>query len=339
MRVLIAYNELGQAAGPDEADVLHQVAVVESSLAALGHSSTSCGCTLDLESLSRRLVDEQPDVVFNLVESLGGHDRLIALVPALLEALAIPFTGSSASAILTSTDKLGLKRLLGAASVPVPPVVRVGRGCGEDDGPRTVAHPVIVKSQWCHGSHGMLDDVVLEAGADLAAAMDRLGPRLGEPCFAERFIEGREINVSFLAGAEGLLVLPPAEIVFTDFPVGKPQFVGYRAKWETESFEYCNTPRTFDFLSADEELLGRVTSVARSAWQVAGLAGYGRVDVRIDALGRPWVLEVNANPCLSEDAGFAAALEEAGIRRDQAVAWILDAALSPAGRPLPTAAG
>jgi D-alanine-D-alanine ligase len=121
-------------------------------------------------------------------------------------------------------------------------------------------------------------------------------------------------------------VLPAAEIDFSAFPAGKPHLVGYRAKWEEDSFEYQNTPRTFDFPPQDGPLLARIGQLARACWRLFGMRGYTRVDFRVDQAGQPWILEVNANPCLSPDAGFAAALQRAGIAYHTAIARILDAA-------------
>jgi D-alanine-D-alanine ligase len=121
-------------------------------------------------------------------------------------------------------------------------------------------------------------------------------------------------------------VLPPAEIDFSAFPPDKPRIVGYRAKWQADSFEYQNTPRRFDFPSADGPLLEQLRSLSLRCWALFGLRGYTRVDFRVDRDGRPWILEINTNPCLSPDAGFAAALQQAGIPFETAIQRILDAA-------------
>ena len=99
--------------------------------------------------------------------------------------------------------------------------------------------------------------------------------------------------------------------------------VGYRAKWDEESYEYRHTPRRFDFPESDAPLLERLRQTARACWHLFGLQGWARVDFRVDAEGHPWVLEVNANPCLSPDAGFAAALDRAGIDYGAAMERIL----------------
>lgn len=166
----------------------------------------------------------------------------------------------------------------------------------------------IVKSVWEHASVGLGDSSVLRGVTAAEAAA-----RLPEGFFAERYIEGREFNVGLLAGADGPETLPPAEIVFEAYPEGKPRIVGYSAKWDTASFEYAHTVRRFVDPAADGPLLAQISQLARRCWEVFGLGGYARVDFRVDAAGRPWILEVNANPCLAPDSGFAAMLAQAGI--------------------------
>jgi len=129
-----------------------------------------------------------------------------------------------------------------------------------------------------------------------------------------------------LSGPAEPEVLSPAEIDFSAFPAGKAHMVGYRAKWVEDSFEFANTPRRFEFPASDATLLAQLERLARDTFRAMGLSGYARVDFRVDAEG-PWILEVNTNPCISPDAGFAAALEHSGIRYRDAIARIVEAAL------------
>ena len=161
-----------------------------------------------------------------------------------------------------------------------------------------------------------------EVLAPLAAAT----PRLGGEAFAERYIEGREFNLGLLDGPDGPELLPPAEIRFVDWAEGAPRLVDWRAKWDEGSMEYQRTVRSQDFAAEDAPLLAELAELARRCWDVFGLAGWARVDFRVDPAGRPWILEVNANPCLSPDAGFAAALARAGIAYETAIARIVVAA-------------
>ena len=84
--------------------------------------------------------------------------------------------------------------------------------------------------------------------------------------------------------------------------------VGYRAKWVEDSFEFANTPRRFEFAASDAKLLAQLEGLARTHVSGNGIVGLRASDFRVDAEG-PWILEVNTNPCISPDAGFAAALE------------------------------
>jgi D-alanine-D-alanine ligase len=120
-------------------------------------------------------------------------------------------------------------------------------------------------------------------------------------------------------------VLPVAEMTFVDFPAGKPRLVGYPAKWSPGSFEYEHTVRQFD--TAGTTLTERLSGLSLNAWCCFGLRGYARVDFRVDDAGHPWILEVNANPCLSPDAGFAAAVEKTALTATAMIEHIIAAAL------------
>lgn len=345
MRVAILYNQPAADAAPDDLDVLVQRDAVAAALTRLGHFVSEVSCTLDLEDARRRLTAAQPDVVFNLVESLGGSDRLIPVATLLLDALGLPYTGCHTAAILDTSDKLRAKRILRGAGIPTPAwCTSEGRGSCRTGHTLDVssqsgsagASPselipgtYIIKAIAEHASLG-LDDasiVTVDARDQLAALIREHSERLGRPCFAEQFIDGREFNLSLLDGDEGSLVLPPAEIDFSLFAPGKPHIVGYAAKWDADSPEYQHTPRRFDFPGADAAALAQLTNLAQRCWDVFELRGYARVDFRLDPAGRPWILEINANPCLSPDAGFAAALDRGGIPFDAAVDRIVRATL------------
>jgi D-alanine-D-alanine ligase len=114
-------------------------------------------------------------------------------------------------------------------------------------------------------------------------------------------------------------------MLFAGVPAGKPRIVGYDAKWVEDSFEYGSTPRRFDFPPQDEALLRRLEGLALAAWGTFAAGGYARVDFRLDADGAPHILELNANPCLSPEGGFAAAMTRAGIDYTAGIARILAA--------------
>ncbi|HMC12424.1 MAG TPA: GNAT family N-acetyltransferase, partial [Pirellulaceae bacterium] len=211
-----------------------------------------------------------------------------------------------------------------------PPDWAVVPGCAE----AILKPPYIIKAVWEHASVG-LDDHAVICNGDGSTVCDQIASRsrqLGQTCFAEQFIEGREFNLSLVATSDAPRVLPPAEIDFSAFPPGKPKIVGYAAKWDERAMEFANTPRKFDFSAADDPLLDGLRTLAVQCWDLFDLAGYARVDFRVDERGQPWILEVNANPCLSPDAGFAAALVQADLPLARAVEWIVEDALRPRGQ-------
>jgi len=303
---------------PDEEDTLIAAEAVAGALARLGFRTDVVHLGLDFAAIDR-LVAGQPDCVFNLVEAIDGDAGLAHIAPALLEHHGLRYTGASAGSWRTLMSKPAVKDRLIAAGLPTPSWS--SDGYGFDAGDR-----VIVKSLVEHASFGI--DAASVVPADRApqeiAAREA---RFGGTFFAEAFIEGREFNISVIEGATGPIVLPPAEIEFIDFPAGRPRIVDYEAKWLSDSAAFENTPRTFDFPPADQPLLAEVRALSSAAWELFQLEGYARVDFRVDAEGRPWILEVNLNPCLTPDAGFIAAAGRAGYGFDEMIARIVDVAV------------
>jgi len=302
--------------------VLHEASAVASSLRELGWEPVELDLTPDLGRAARELAETAPAVVFNLVESVEGRGRYILLAQALLETLGIPFTGAGLEAMIHSTSKPATKRLLGLGGVRTPAWMPAAEAVAA---PPRFPPSWIVKNAWEHASIGLDDASVVADAASLRRAVGRRAAVEGmENLFLEEFVEGREFNLSVLGrhGAEPD-VLPPAEIRFVDFPAGKPRMVGYKAKWDERSPEFGRTPRTFEFPPEDAALLAELAAVSRRCWSLFGLRGHARVDFRVDTRGVPWVLEVNANPCISPDAGFAAAAARAGLSMRDTVARIV----------------
>jgi D-alanine-D-alanine ligase len=314
MHILILHDQIAQDSRKDETDALVQAQVIAAALQELGHRVSTLGLSLNLQAARDQLLAAQPDLVFNIVEAVGGCGRLIHVACNLLDSLGIPYTGAGADAMFMTSNKLMAKRVLRAAYIPTPAWMSL------DDLRRgEPAHrgPYILKSVWEHASVGLDEDSVMntDSAVELSAALESRLEQLGGEGFAEMYIDGREFNLALLAGdqAASPQVLPPAEIVFEGYPSSKAKVVGWRAKWEEDSFEYHHTPRKYDFPPEDLDLLKRLKNYAAECWKLFGLRGYARVDFRVDKVGRPWVLEINTNPCLSPEAGFAAALERAAI--------------------------
>jgi D-alanine-D-alanine ligase len=275
-----------------------------------------------------------------MVESLGGADSLVYLAHAVLDSANIPYTGNRTESHFLTAHKVLAKKAIHFAGLPTADWIEkkrgddLGRWSFIDKNSESTADNVpqsnepekwIIKGLWDQASRDLDDTSIIEG--DIETVINALEERINRTrreSFAERFIEGREFNISLLTASTGVEVLPPAEIDFSAFPPEKPKIVGHRAKWEEESFEYKNTPRTFDFAESDAELLEKLKSMAKQCWDLFLLRGWARVDFRVDAKGNPWILEVNTNPCLSPDAGFSAALKQAGIPFEKAIRRIVE---------------
>jgi len=320
-RVVIAHNAVAADDDPSTRDVLAQVAMVEAALADLGLDH-------DVVPIGERGVDPAAlagaGAVFNLVESPPGRPDFQVEAAVAFEALGLPVTGSTSSVIAVTTDKAATRAMLERAGVAV-----ADGGVFDPERPELlerVPPPWILKPAFEDASLGLDDGAVT---ADPAAALERarfLARRFpGQPLLLEHLLPGREFNIAMLAGPDGPEVLPPAEMTYVDFPADRPRILGWEAKWNEASFEFTHTVRRF--LDAQErELAAELRRIAVAAWSASGVAGYARVDVRADEEGRPCVLEINSNPCLSADAGFMAATAAAGLRRSEVVSRILAAA-------------
>ncbi len=258
----------------------------------------------------------KPDFIFNLVETVGGTDSLFYVAAAFFEYLDIPYTGCSAVSLALLSSKVRQKEFLHLAGLPTPEDENASQG------------PWIVKSDTEHASIGIGSDNIVNTPEEVNKKIHEKQKEFGGVWFAERYIEGREFNISILDDGCGKpQVLAPAEILFTAHSQGAPKIVDYAAKWDEKSPSYSATPRRFDFDKKDEFLLINLNNLCGHCWDLFELKGAARVDFRIDETGNPWILEVNANPCLSSDAGFITAAKQSGLSPQDVVKRLLPPAL------------
>jgi len=320
-RVAIAHNEVGEADDPSTRDVLAQTGLVADSLVRLGvgHAVVAIGATgVDPAAINGA------SIVFNLVESPPGRPQFQVEAAAELESLGLKLTGSPAAVIAATTDKVATRDRLQRAGVRVAP-----GGVLDPERPgllELVPPPWILKPACEDASLGLDDDAVTSDPSTVILRAHDLGERFpGQPLLLEHMLDGREFNLSMIAGPEGPELLPPAEMTFVDYPPDRPRIVGWEAKWDESSFAYRHTVRRF--LGADDgRLAEELAELATAAWKATGVAGYARVDIRADDAGTLHVLEVNANPCISPGSGFMAAASRSGLAPDEVVGRILAAA-------------
>jgi len=328
--VLILHNEpkpsdCGGAFAESEAGVLAEVQAVREALDQLGVPHRAVGVRR-FEDLPAVLAASDEQVVFNLVEGFWTNAGQAALVPTIVTSFGKACTGNEVQGLLLSFDKWRSKSLLAAAGLPTPQgvIVPPGPSLRMRD---LFAGPYIVKPVQSDASEGIDENsVISRPGKALKEAVRRIHGRLAQPAMIEQYIEGRELNVSVFYRQGTPEVLPLAEIDFSAFGQGRPRIVGYEAKWLEDSFEFRHTPRVIP-APLSKRLAQQVRDLAVAACRALQCLDYCRVDLRVDARGHPYILEVNANPDLSPDAGFAAALAAAGVSYKAFVGRTIDNAL------------
>jgi D-alanine-D-alanine ligase len=234
-------------------------------------------------------------LVFNMCEGIDGIASLESAVISVLELFKIPFTGASSYTTAVCLRKHVINGLLEKNGLPIPRFACIRRG----DALQSVGFPAIVKPAAEDASLGVEQKSVVRNMRQLAERVEAMLEGWDE-VIVQRFVDGREVNVGILGDA----VLPIAEIDFGKMPRGRWNIVTYQSKWVPGSVDDIGgAPRCPAKLPT--KVANEVRRVALRAWQLAGGFGYGRVDMRIDQNGQPWILEVNANPDIAPDAGLA----------------------------------
>jgi D-alanine-D-alanine ligase len=322
MKVAVLYGEISDDRPEDQQDSLVEVKAVSLALSNLGYTPEALPLSIDIQKTITQLRRLNPTFVFNLVDTVDGHGSLIYFAPALLDYLRIPYTGVRTEGQFTTSNKLVAKKLLKLHGLPTPKWVTLE----EIENNSAANSYFIFKSVWEHSSIGLDENsvVFIPSKSELKKELETRNKVLFGECFAELYVDGRELNVTLLAKDGSPEVLPPAEIRFNEqYYKSKTKVVDFRAKWIKDSKEYQNTNRCFDFSKDDQDLIDNVTSLAKECWYIFELRGYARVDFRIDNGGNPWILEINANPCLSPDAGFVSSAVHAGLDYDQIIERII----------------
>lgn len=315
-KIVILSNEI-LTNTPDELDVIHQVELVKKACVNLGHEVVWMTVGADLLADVQKVKTQNADLVFNLVEATFGLGELIYFTTALLNSMKIPYTGVPLDALFVTTSKVLAKKLMRNYNLPTAGFYSINEIRNLDPQKIYIAKPV-----WEEASVGISADSVFTLSE--TEKIEKIQELNATHYFIEEFIEGREFNVSLLAGENGVEVLPPAEMIFSDYFDNKPKIVGYQAKWDENSEEYKQTNRAFGTLKNDPVLAEKLVNACKKTWDAFNLKGYVRIDFRVDNENNIFILEINGNPCISPDSGFVAAVEQAGYSVETMVKRILN---------------
>jgi D-alanine-D-alanine ligase len=293
---------------------------VHQSLVRQGYDAVSIDVS---ERLPYDLQNQKVAIAFLALHGPGGEDGTIQ---GFLETIGMPYTGSGVQASAVGMHKVVTKTLLAAQGIPVPAGTVVHRG----DAPSLarilkeakLTLPVVVKP----ASQGSTIGVTIVRRAAQWKDALALAHRYDPEAMVEAFIPGHEVTVAVLGIASGEpKVLPAVEIVAPD------GFYDFTAKYQKGKTQYlCPAP-------LPTKMLKQIGELGRRTFQALGCEGAARVDFRITPKGRPYVLEINTVPGMTETSLLPMASAQAGIDYDQLVEWILQSALDRAARSAQTA--
>lgn len=333
--VLILYNGDGALAGGHDAEAVLGVRDSATAIeAALLKRDIPAQClpVVSVDDIIREVRQCDPALIVNLVESVQGRSEHEASACGVLELLGAPYTGSSPMTLGICQNKPLTKSLCRGLGITTANwvVIRPEDIEGDDAGSTLqklrseLRFPCIVKPAATDGSHGIgPESVVFDEVAAIEQAA-RLWERYGHEVLVEEFIAGREINVAIVGNGSQVRCLPMSEIVFRT-PMGVPPIVTYGAKWVDDSPEW-GTSEVQCPADLNKRLREELERAAERAFRGLGCRDYARVDFRISQDGIPHLLEVNPNPDLAPDAGFARSARTFRWSYDDLVHHILDCA-------------
>lgn len=310
-----------------EVGVLEEREHVQSALESMGYKASLYNMNGDVKRLIKFLEDQEPDVIFNLCESVGNESIHEMHVAGIYELMGIPYTGASAFALGTCLNKVRVKEILTAHKIPTPRFLFVKSPTELSGDEPDVTFPVIVKPSREDASVGIEKDSVVENLAALKKRVRKVVQDYDQPALVEEYIDGRELNVAIM-GNKKPIILPISEIDFSGLPSDYPKIVTYNAKWMQGTAEFVGTVGKCP-AELTPECEKRVKEIALRVYQIMGCRDYARVDIRLKN-GIPYVLEVNPNPDISDDAGFARSARAHGLSFEETIAKIIEYALERA---------
>ena len=327
--ILILHNTFGSLDDPlyeSRAGVMDQVRAVVQSLDVLGVGSEVL-VVENLRHLTQVLGSRREKLIFNLAEEFLCSIEQTCYVPEVCRAFGKRCTGNDTPSLLLAQNKIYAKAILRDADLPCPEGIVVYPQ-QKADWQNLPAGRYIFKPAFCDASEGITTESVLlllteQKKAD--ALIEKLHCQFNQPVIVERFIPARELNVSVIERNGKIKVLPLAEIDFGAFSDSQIKIVDYDAKWQKDSFGYNNTPRKIP-ADLSKDVSSRVESLAAAAFKAVGCRDYARVDFRLDENLSPYILEVNPNPDISEDAGLPYIAKAANISYVQLIEKIVHSA-------------
>lgn len=300
---------------------------VENALLYLGYKVKRLKIQQNPQELLITLQDFRPNLVFQLCESINGISKLEPTIPYLLSWLNIPFTGNLPSTLALLLDKAKTKHILFSLNLPTPKFIEL-YDQNQNNLELWSQYPSIIKPNNEDASLGIDNNSIVYNKLQVIKRFNQLKHLFDIPLLLEEFVEGREINIALLERSRTNVLISFTEIDFSKLPSNAKKILTYNSKWVTTSEEYKQTPSIGANSYLEKNLKEKLSNIAYQAWKYFDLRGYARIDIRIDKNNNPYILEINPNPDLAPDAGFAKSMYQLGLAYEDIISIIVNSALN-----------
>jgi D-alanine-D-alanine ligase len=267
--------------------------------------------SLPIDKNVNRTIEEittyNPDAILNFVESVEGITYYEYCIAGLYELLGYQYTGNAPQTLGNCLDKKRAKEILYSNGINTPRAITLAPKEKFTKSDVNLTYPLILKLVDEDASIGISENSVVNSYGELKKHFTFLTETYNKSLIVEEYIVGRELNCAVL----GDKPLPISEIDFTGLPEGLPKIVTYDGKW-IEGSTYYNFTKPVCPANIDSEIQKKVEELAKKAYKALGCRDYARVDVRVSNDGTPFVIEINPNPDVSSDSGFARAAAASG---------------------------
>jgi len=265
----------------------------------------------------------RPEIVFNFAECANGISRE-AQIPAMLDMLNIPYTGSDPLTLTTCLDKARTKEVLTYYNIPNAKFLLVQNI--EDLQNFNLKFPVMIKPVAEGSGKGIFNSSFINSIVDLEERLASNLENYKQPFIIEEYLPGREFTVALLGNDSETEVLPIVEINFSELPEGLIPIYSYEAKWVADTRD-----NPLDIFTCpaqiDKQLEDKIKNVALRTFKTLRCKDWSRIDIRLDADGEPNIIEINPIPGIlpdpSDNSCFPKAARAAGLSYEEMINKVL----------------
>jgi D-alanine-D-alanine ligase len=293
-------------------------------LEALGHETQILGDVKEMKDLREALTNFKPHVVCNQLEEFFGVNIFAHYVLGYFELMHQAYTGCNPASLILGDNKPVQKEILSYHRVPMPRFALFPRGRTLRR-PVKLPYPLIVKSTAEHSSLGIAQASVVGNDEKLKERVEFIHESLQTDAMAEEYIEGRELYVAIL-GNRRLQTFPVWEMDFGNLPESASKIATEKIKWDLDYQKKIGI-RTGPAENLPEGAAERIHSLSKRVYRILGLNGYARMDFRLAADGRVFLMEPNPNPDLSRSEDFARSALSVGMEFEHLIQRVLDLGL------------